>query len=249
MTVRRELAKPRRETGARSREDPRHTRAVRRGAEGASPPAAGLSEQRVGECSRSVHEQCGLGGLRQFAPDIGQLALDRHPDFRDGQTKFIRLAPAYRGRVDENRVGAISWENTQLHFGANGDGNRAENSTPPWRQVSQIPISGQHLSLHREVAAKLHAHTLMLTLIFHREAASTPACFRLLRITRTIGQNRSKDQHCLFLHHTVPRPATQLFQTCATTRRVAPMIHAGSSRNLAVTMRDRREEPLGVNLG
>ena len=34
MTVRREIAKPRRETGARSPEDLRHTRAVRRGSEG-----------------------------------------------------------------------------------------------------------------------------------------------------------------------------------------------------------------------
>jgi hypothetical protein len=33
MTVRREIAEPRRETGARSREAP-HTRAVRRGSEG-----------------------------------------------------------------------------------------------------------------------------------------------------------------------------------------------------------------------
>jgi hypothetical protein len=34
MTVRREIAKPRRETGARSPEVPRRTRAVRRGTEG-----------------------------------------------------------------------------------------------------------------------------------------------------------------------------------------------------------------------
>ncbi len=34
MTVRREIAKPRRETGARSPEDPRRTRAVRRRSEG-----------------------------------------------------------------------------------------------------------------------------------------------------------------------------------------------------------------------
>ena len=34
MTVRREIAEPRRETGARSREDPMRTRAVRRGSEG-----------------------------------------------------------------------------------------------------------------------------------------------------------------------------------------------------------------------
>jgi hypothetical protein len=34
MTVRREIAEPRCETGARSREDPMRTRAVRRGAEG-----------------------------------------------------------------------------------------------------------------------------------------------------------------------------------------------------------------------
>jgi hypothetical protein len=34
MTVRREIAKPRRETGARSPENPRRTRAVRRGFEG-----------------------------------------------------------------------------------------------------------------------------------------------------------------------------------------------------------------------
>jgi len=34
MTVRREIAESRCETGARSREDPRRTRAVRRGAEG-----------------------------------------------------------------------------------------------------------------------------------------------------------------------------------------------------------------------
>jgi len=34
MTVRREIAEPRRETGARSREAPRRTRAVRRGSEG-----------------------------------------------------------------------------------------------------------------------------------------------------------------------------------------------------------------------
>ena len=34
MTVRREIAKPRRETSARSREDPMRTRAVRGGSEG-----------------------------------------------------------------------------------------------------------------------------------------------------------------------------------------------------------------------
>lgn len=34
MTVRGEIAQPRRETGARSPEDPRRTRAVRRGSEG-----------------------------------------------------------------------------------------------------------------------------------------------------------------------------------------------------------------------
>jgi len=34
MTVRREIAEPRRETGVRSREDPKRTRAVRRGSEG-----------------------------------------------------------------------------------------------------------------------------------------------------------------------------------------------------------------------
>jgi hypothetical protein len=34
MTVRREIAEPRRETGARSREDPMRTRAVRGGSEG-----------------------------------------------------------------------------------------------------------------------------------------------------------------------------------------------------------------------
>jgi hypothetical protein len=34
MTVRREIAEPRREAGARSREDPMRTRAVRGGAEG-----------------------------------------------------------------------------------------------------------------------------------------------------------------------------------------------------------------------
>ena len=34
MTVRREIVEPRRETGARSREDPRRTRAVRGGSEG-----------------------------------------------------------------------------------------------------------------------------------------------------------------------------------------------------------------------
>jgi len=34
MTVRGEIAEPRRETGARSPEDPMRTRAVRRGAEG-----------------------------------------------------------------------------------------------------------------------------------------------------------------------------------------------------------------------
>jgi len=34
MTVRCEIAEPRCETGARSREVPRHTRAVRRGSEG-----------------------------------------------------------------------------------------------------------------------------------------------------------------------------------------------------------------------
>ncbi len=34
MTVRREIAEPRCETGARSPEDPRRTRAVRRGPEG-----------------------------------------------------------------------------------------------------------------------------------------------------------------------------------------------------------------------
>jgi len=47
MTVRREIAKPRRETGARSPEDLRRTR---------GPPAAGLSQQRIGDCSRRVHE-------------------------------------------------------------------------------------------------------------------------------------------------------------------------------------------------
>ena len=41
MTVRREIAEPRRETGARSREDPMRTRAVRGGSEGQArrPPA------------------------------------------------------------------------------------------------------------------------------------------------------------------------------------------------------------------
>ena len=34
MTIRREIAEPRRETGARSREATRRTRAVRRGSEG-----------------------------------------------------------------------------------------------------------------------------------------------------------------------------------------------------------------------
>ena len=34
MTVRREIAEPRRETGARSREDPMRTRVVRGGSEG-----------------------------------------------------------------------------------------------------------------------------------------------------------------------------------------------------------------------
>jgi hypothetical protein len=34
MTIRREIAEPRRETGARSPEAPRRTRAVRRGSEG-----------------------------------------------------------------------------------------------------------------------------------------------------------------------------------------------------------------------
>ena len=30
---------------------------------GASPPAEGLSQQRIGGCSRSVHELCGLRGV------------------------------------------------------------------------------------------------------------------------------------------------------------------------------------------
>ena len=42
MAVRREIDKPRRETRARI-------------------PAPGSSEQRIGDCSRSVHESCGLG--------------------------------------------------------------------------------------------------------------------------------------------------------------------------------------------
>ncbi|MEO6308243.1 MAG: hypothetical protein ABIP43_10185 [Nitrospiraceae bacterium] len=56
MTVRREIAEPRRETSAWSREDPMRARAARGGSEGVSPLAEGLSQQRIGDCRRSVHE-------------------------------------------------------------------------------------------------------------------------------------------------------------------------------------------------
>ena len=37
-------------------------------ARGVSPPPAGLSQQRTGDCSRSAYESCGLT-LRQLRPD------------------------------------------------------------------------------------------------------------------------------------------------------------------------------------
>jgi hypothetical protein len=50
MTVRREIAEPRRETGARSHEDPMRTRAVRRGSEGRArrPEARRSSGSAIG---------------------------------------------------------------------------------------------------------------------------------------------------------------------------------------------------------
>ena len=52
MTVRREIAESRWETGARSREDPRRTRAVRRGAHGAMNTERHVcARRRVGEAA------------------------------------------------------------------------------------------------------------------------------------------------------------------------------------------------------
>ena len=106
--------------------------------------------------------------LRQFTPDVRQVALNRHTDFRDGQAELIRPAPPDGGCVDENRVGAITRKNTQFHFSPHGDRNGTENSAPTRRQVREIPIPGQHFPLHGKMAAKLHAHPFMLALIFHR---------------------------------------------------------------------------------
>jgi len=47
MTVRREIAEPRRETCVRSREDPRCTRAVRWGSEGRTRRPSGASSPRL----------------------------------------------------------------------------------------------------------------------------------------------------------------------------------------------------------
>lgn len=51
MTVRDEIAEP---------EGPEAHSCSPSQACGASPPPAGLSKQRIGECGRSVHESCGL---------------------------------------------------------------------------------------------------------------------------------------------------------------------------------------------
>lgn len=69
MTVRREIAEPRRETGARSPEDPMHTRAVRGGSEG----RARRPEARRSNGSAIVAEV--------FMNNVGELslALSRRP--------------------------------------------------------------------------------------------------------------------------------------------------------------------------
>jgi hypothetical protein len=59
MTVRREITKPRRETGAWSPEDPSRTRAVRGGSEGRAPPAAGSSQQRIGDAAEVFMNNAG----------------------------------------------------------------------------------------------------------------------------------------------------------------------------------------------
>ena len=110
-----------------------------------------------------------LGRFGEFAPDIGQLTLDRRSDLREGETELIRPTPADRSPIDENRVGTVPWENAQLHLGTGENLNRAENTAASWRQVGQISVTGQHLSLHREVTTKLNVNTFMFTMILHVE--------------------------------------------------------------------------------
>jgi len=56
MTVGREISQSHCETVMRSREAPRSTWTVRRGGRVASLPAEGSSQQRIRDCSRSLHE-------------------------------------------------------------------------------------------------------------------------------------------------------------------------------------------------
>jgi hypothetical protein len=90
-------------------------------------------------------------------------------------------------------------ENAQLHLGADQNLHRAENTTAAGRQVGQIPVSGQHLPLHRKMTAKLNVNTFMLALILHCEFGLRARRQTVLRITRTIGQKPVKRQHCPFL--------------------------------------------------
>jgi len=60
MTVRREMAESRSETGAWSRKEGRHPWTGCRPTERRARPPTGLSQPRIRDCSRSAHEQCGL---------------------------------------------------------------------------------------------------------------------------------------------------------------------------------------------
>ena len=101
MTVRREIAEPRRETGARSPEDPMRTLAVRRGAERRArrPKACRSSGSAIGaesvmnhagEDQRTRHmmprvsvtRRLPRGVLRHFPPNVQRPRLD-HPHPRD----------------------------------------------------------------------------------------------------------------------------------------------------------------------
>jgi hypothetical protein len=101
MTVRREIAEPRRETGTRSPEDPMRTLAIQRGSEGRArrPKACRSSRSTIGgesvmnhagEVQRTRHmmprvsvtRRLPRGGPQHFPPNVQRPRLD-HPRPRD----------------------------------------------------------------------------------------------------------------------------------------------------------------------
>ncbi len=99
MTVRGEVAQPPGKTGTWSPEQPRQTGHSPSRLRGASLPAEDSSPQRIRDCSRSAHEECGLG-WREKLDDDGAI----HPIRRGADLRYFGQG-IQRGLIKEQTAG------------------------------------------------------------------------------------------------------------------------------------------------